>query len=151
MLAPGFYALEKSQWQRRIGPRPKAMMSVVALLRSLRHGESLPKEILVPGLERMLYQVYRLHGEGDAGRQAVRPAVNALSRALNNPQARNRLLREGPVIIFVLEYVEHGEYWRAGVRDRRTDQPLELLRLEWLFPRCEVTEVGGESVCYGRF
>ncbi len=151
MLRAGFYALEKSQLQRRIVARPKETMSVIGFLRALRHGEPLPKEVLVTGLDRMLYQVYRLHGEREAGRQAVRQAVNALGRALYNPQARNRLLRDAPVVLFALEYVEHGEHWKAGVRIRPRNEPLELFWLEQFLPHCEVTEIGGESVCYSSF
>lgn len=151
ILSPGFYTLEKGHLQRRIVARPKKTMSVIGFLRALKHGEALPKEVLVTGLDRMLYQVYRMQGEGEAGRQAVRQAVNALSRALYNPQARNRLLTESPVVLFTLEYVEHGERWKAGVRIRPKNEPLELFWLEQFLPRCEVTEMGGESVCYSQF
>ena len=151
MLASGFYAVEKSQLQRRLVARPKETMSVIGFLRALKHGGRLPKEMLVTGLDRMLYQVYRLHGEGAVGRQAVHQAVNALSRSLYNPQARNRLLIESPVVLFTLEYIEHGEHWRAGVRIRPKNEPLELFWLEQSLPRCEVTEIGGESVCYSQF
>lgn len=151
MLASGFYAMEKSQLQQRIIARPKETMSIISFLRVLRHGGWLPKEVLVTGLDRMLYQVYRLHGEGATGRQAVLKAVNALSRALYNPQARNRLFTESPVVLFTLEYIEHGERWKAGVRIRPKNEPLELFWLEQFLPRCEVTEIGSERVCYSRF
>ncbi|MBI3989516.1 MAG: hypothetical protein HY347_07850 [candidate division NC10 bacterium] len=149
--SPGFYAVEKSQVQRRIVARPKETMSVISFLRALMHGGRLPKEALVTGLDRMLYHVYRLHGEGAAGREAVQQVVNALSRSLYNPQARNRLLTESPVVLFTLEYIEHGERWKAGVRIRPRNEPLELFWLEQFLPRCEVTEMGGESVCYSQF
>lgn len=142
---------KKSQLQRRIVARPRETMSVISFLRALRYGGRLPKEALVTGLDRMLYQVYRLHGEGEAGRQAVRQAVNALSRSLYNPQARNRLLKDAPAVLLALEYIEHGEHWRAGVRIRPRNEPLELFRLEQFLPRCEVTEMGGESLCYSQF
>lgn len=151
MLVPGFYALEKNQLQRCLVARPRETMSVLGFLRALRHGQPLPKEVLVTGLDRMLYQVYRLHEEGDAGKQAVRQAVNTLSRALYSPQARNRLLTVVPVVIFVLGYVEHGEHWRAGVRIRPRNEHLELFWLEQFLPRCEVIDVNGESVCYSAF
>jgi len=151
MLAPGFYAIEKSQLQRRLVTRPRETMSVLGFLRALQHGQPLPNEVLVTGLDRMLYQVYRLHGEGEAGKQAVRQVVNTLSRALYNAQARHRLLTAGPVVIFVLEYVEHGEHWRAGVRIRPRNEHLELFWLEQFLRRCEVTDVSGESVCYSAF
>ena len=151
MLLPGFYAIERSQLQRRIVARPKETVSVIGFLRVLWSKQPLPQEMLVTGLDRMLYQVYRLHGEGEAGKGAVRQTVRMLSRALYNPQARPCLQRHAPVVLFVLEYVEHGEHWRAGVRIRPKDEPLELFWLEQLLPRCEVTDVGGESVCYSAF
>jgi len=153
MLGAGFYVIEKSQLQRRIVARPKETMSVLGFLRALKHGNPIPQEVLVTGLDRMLYQVYRLHGEGETGSEseAVRQAVKVLSRALYNPQGRQRLLKDAPVVLFALEYVEHGEHWRAGVRIRPKDEPLELFWLEQLLPRCEVTDAGGESVCYSAF
>ena len=132
MLVPGFYVLEKGQLQRHLVASPRDAMSVLAFLRVLRHNDPLLREVLVTGLDRMLYQMYRLHGEGEIGKRAVRQGVNVLSRALYNPQARQRLLIDAPVVLFVLEYVEHGERWRAGVRIRRAigDEPLELFWLD---------------------
>lgn len=150
-LAAGFYALEKSLYYRRLVARSRQTLSVLGFLRALRHGTPLPQEVLVTGLDRMLYQVYRLHGEGQGGRQAVRRAVNALGRALYNARARNRLLTNAPVVHFALEYVEHSEHWRAGVRIRPSNEPLELLGLEQFRPHCQVVEVGGESVCHSPF
>jgi len=151
MLSSGFYALEQSQLQRRIVARPKQTMSLLSFLRALKRGEPLPKEVLVMGLDRMLYQVYRLHGEGETGKQAVRQSVTTLSRALCNAQTRPRLLRDAPVVVFVLEYVEYVEHWRAGVRIRPANEPLELFWLEQFLPHCDVTDMGGESVCCSMF
>jgi len=150
-MSAGFYALEQSRLSRHLVARPKETMSLLYFLRVLQHGEPLPKEVLVTGLDRMLYQVYRLHGEGESGKQAVRQSVNALSRALYNPRARKRLLMDAPVVLFALEYIEHGEHWRSGVRIRPANEPLELFWLEQFLPRCEVTEIDGESVCFSAF
>ena len=151
MLASGFYVLEKNHLQQGIITRPKKTMSVLGFFRTLRHGQSIPHELLVTGLDRMLYQIYRLCGEGTTGKQAVRQAVDVLSRLLYNPQSRQRLLVEAPVVILSMEYLEHGEHWQAGVRIRPKNEPLALFWLEQLFPRCEVTEISGESVCYCHF
>jgi len=61
-----------------------------------------------------------LQGEGNSGKEAVKHAVNILRQALYNPRVRQRLLSDAPIIIFVLEYVEHGERWKAGVRIRKS-------------------------------
>lgn len=155
-LDAGFYALEGQVWRRLESPWKQAgfsfeTMSPVAFLRALTHGQPLPARVRIPGLERALYQVYRQHegqGEWEASRQ-VKQVVQQFGQTLY--RSRERLLRKGPVVLFVLEYLEHGVYWRAGIRHRGTDQPLELFRLEWLFPRCEVAQVDGEIVCFGRF
>lgn len=155
-LDAGFYALEWTVWRRLESPWKQAgfafeAMSAVALLRALRQGQPLPERVRVPGLDRALYQVYRLH-EGQGERTAlgeVRQVVREFGQVLY--RSREHLLRQAPVVLFVLEYVEHGVYWRAGIRHRGTGEPLELFCLEWLFPRCEVTQVDGEVVCFSRF
>jgi len=148
--------MDVSAWRRLESPWKQAgfsfeTMSAVGLVRALVHGQCLPARVRIPGLDRALYQVYRQHegqGEQEASRQ-VAQVVRLFGDHLY--RSRERLQREGPVVLFVLEYLEHGVYWRAGIRDRGTNQPQELFRLEWLFPRCEVTQVDGEIVCFGRF
>ena len=155
-LEAGFYALEISAWRRLEGPWKRTglsfeVMSPVSFLRALTQGQALPARVRIPGLDRAIYQIYRQHecqGERGASRQ-VGQVVREIGQILY--RSRERLLREGPVVLFVLEYLEHGMYWRAGIRHRGTGQPQELFRLERLFPRCEVTQVGGEIVCFGRF
>lgn len=170
-LWAGFYAMEISAWQRLEGPWKQAglsfeVLSPLAFLRALIQGNpqpppagavpvdgdgGLPARVRIPGLDRALYLVYRQHegqGEREASRQ-VAEVVQQFGQTIY--RSRERLLREGPVVLFVLEYLEHGMYWRAGIRHRGTGQPQELFRLEWLFPRCEVTQVDGEIVCFGRF
>lgn len=156
-LDAGFYALEGHAWQRLEGPWKRAglsfeVMSPVAFLRALMNqGQPLPARVRIPGLDRALYLVYRQYedqGEREASRQ-VAQAVREIGHTLY--RSRERLLRQGPVVLFMLEYLEHGMYWRAGIRHRGTGQPQKLFRLERLFPRCEVTQVDGEIVCFGRF
>lgn len=155
-LDAGFYALEGQVWRRLESPWKQAgfpfeAMSPVGFLRALIQGQPLPARVRIPGLDRALYLVYRQHegqGEREASRQ-VAQVVQQFGQTLY--RSRERLLREGPVVLFVLEYLEHGMYWRAGIRHRGTGQPQELFRLEWLFPRCDVTQVDGEIVCFGRF
>lgn len=67
-LAAGFHALEKSLYDRRLVARPRQTMSVLGFLQALRHGTPVPQEVLVTGLDRLLYQVYRLHRQGHAVR-----------------------------------------------------------------------------------
>ncbi len=155
-LDAGFYALEWQVWRRLESPWKQAgfsfeVMSPVAFLRALIQGQPLPARVRIPGLDRALYLVYRQHesqGEREASHQ-VGQVVRDLGQTLY--RSRERLLREGPAVLFVLEYLEHGIYWRAGIRHRGTGQPQELFRLEWLFPHCEVTQVDGAIVCFGRF
>jgi hypothetical protein len=155
-LWAGFYALEISAWRRLESPWKQAgfsfeTMSPMVFLRTLIQGQPLPARVRIPGLDRALYQVYRQHesqGEREASRQ-VKQVAQQFGQTLY--RSRERLLQEGPVVLFVLEYLEHGMYWRAGIRHRGTGQPQELFRLEWLFPRCDVTQVDGEIVCFGQF
>jgi len=167
-LDAGFYALEGQVWRRLESPWKQAgflfeTMSPVGFLRALIQGPlpppagavpvdgGLPVRVRIPGLDRALYPVYRQHegqGEREASRQ-VAEVVRHFGQTLY--RSRERLLREGPVVLFVLEYLEHGMYWRAGIRHRGTGQPQELFRLEWLFPHCEVTQVDGEIVCFSCF
>lgn len=155
-LDAGFYALEWQVWRRLESPWKQAgfpfeTMSAVAFLRALLQGQPLPARVRIPGLDRALYLVYRQHegqGEREASRQ-VGQVVRDFGQILY--RSRERLLREGPSVLFVLEYLEHGVYWRAGIRHRWTVQSQELFRLEQLFPRCEVTQVDGEIVCFGQF
>jgi len=155
-LRPGFYALEISAWRRLESPWKQAgfpfeTMSPVGFLRALIQGQPLPASVRIPGLDRALYQVYRQH-EGQGEREASRQVAQVVRQfGQTFYRSRERLLREGPVVLFVLEHLEHGMYWRAGIRHRGTGQPQELFRLEWLLPRCEVTQVDGEIVCFGRF
>ena len=151
MLQNGFYVLERKQLRKHAFPRPKARMSAMNFFRALRRSEPLPDKILIEGLDRMTYQIYRLHGEGEEGKEAVDRAITFLGRALY--RERSRLLRQTHIVMFAMEYVEHGERWRAGVRIRKAigDEPMELFWLERLLPYCEVTEIEGERVCYSRF
>lgn len=155
-LDAGFYALEWEAWRRLESPWKQAgfpfeTMSAVALLRAVLQGQPLPPRVRVPGLDRALYQVYRQHeGQGErAARKEVEQVVREFGGMLY--RAREHLMRQGPVVLFVLEYVEHGEHWQAGIRHRGTGEPLVLFRLERLFPRCEVSQVDGEVVCYSTF
>jgi len=155
-LEAGFYALEISAWRRLEGPWKREgfsfeVMSPVAFLRALTQGRPLPASVRISGLDRALYQIYHQH-EGRGEREASRQ-VSQVAREIGQIlyRSRERLLREGPVVLFVLEYLEHGVYWRAGIRYRGTGQPHELFLLERLFPHCEVTQVDGEIVCFGRF
>lgn len=155
-LGAGFYALEVSTWRRLESPWKRAgfsfeVMSPIGFARALVCRQRLPARVRIPGLDRALYEVYRQH-EGRGAQEAVRQ-VKAVAQHFGQTMYRHRdwLLREGPVVLFVLEYLEHGQYWQAGIRYRGTDQAEELFRLEWLFPRCEVTQVDGEIVCFGRF
>lgn len=155
-LDAGFYALDGQVWRRLESPWKQAgfsfeTMSPMGFLRALIQDQPLPAHVRIPGLDRALYLVYRQHegqGEREASRQ-VAQVVQQFGQTLY--RSRERLLREGPAVLFVLEYLEHGMYWRAGIHHRGMGQPQELFRLEWLFPRCEVTQVDGEIVCFGRF
>lgn len=151
MLKPGFYAVEKAQLQRICASFDIEIMSLLRFLRTLKSNQPLPQKVLVKGMDRMLYKVYQLHGEGGKGTEAVRKVVRVLSRSLYNAQTRPRLLQKAPVVIFVLEYVEHGKHWWAGIRHRQTNQPLELFRLEDFFPHEPSLEQIGEIVCYSHF
>lgn len=155
-VGPGFYALDWPAWRRLEGPWKQAgfpfeTMSTVALLRAVPQGQPLPPRIRVPGLDRFLYQVYRQYeGQGErAALEQVREVVREFNKILY--RAREHLMRQGPVVLFVLEYVEHGVYWQAGIRHRGTGEPVVLFRLEQLFPRCEVSQVDGEIVCFSTF
>lgn len=155
-LDAGFYALDWEAWRRLESPWKQAgfafeTMSAVAVLRALIQGQRLPSRVRVPRLDRALYQVYRLHeGQGErAASEQVRQVVRGFGQTLY--RHREQLLRQGPVVLFVLEHLRHGVYWQAGILDRRTGEPRELFRLEWLFPRCEVTQVDGEVVCFSTF
>jgi hypothetical protein len=156
-LWSGFYALDWEAWWRLEGPWKQAglsseTMSAVAFLRALIRSQPIPSRVRIPGLDRALYALYRQYeaedGEREASRQIER-VVRSLGQTLY--RYREHLLRERPAVLFVLEYVEHGVYWRAGIRHRGTGQPQELFRLEWLFPHCEVTQVDSEMVCFSPF
>ncbi len=155
-LRAGFYAMEIAAWRRLEDPwkhegRRFETVSPLGFLRALTHREPIPAYVRIPGLDRALYQVYRQHetlGADEASRQVER-AVRWMGKVLYN--SRDVLLRQGPVVLFVLEYLEQGIYWKAGIRHRWDHQPRELFRLEWLFPRCEVTQVDGEIVCSSSF
>lgn len=152
MLSSGFYALEIKQLQRRhIIERPSKTVSVLEFMRMLKHSNSLPKKVLVVGLDRMLYLTFRMYQEGEKGKQAVKQTIKVLSHTLNKAQVRKRLLKERPTVFFALEYIEHARRWQAGVRIRPKDEPLELFQLENFFRRCEVEEIGTEIICYSRF
>ena len=153
---PGFYAMEIAAWRRLESPWKLAgfafeTMSMIALLRALMRSEPLPPRIRIPRLDRMLYQLYRLHEE-KGEREALRQ-VDRVVRQFGSVLYRHRghLMREGPLVLFTLEYLEHGTYWQAGIRHRGTGEAIELFRLERLFPRCEVSQVDGEVVCFSTF
>jgi len=110
-------------------------MSIVAFLRAVQREESLPDQVCVLGLERLL------HHADDSRR-----AAGAIRQALYNPQAKRHLRRQSPIVILPLEYLELSTYWKAGIRRRGT--PHEVFRAEWVFPRADIETVGKADVCY---
>lgn len=133
-LRPGYYILEKRQLGQAV-PRPAKTMSIIAFVRAVRNQESLPQEICVLGLERLLHYA-----------EDSREAANAIRQALYNPQAKRHLRRQGPVVVLPLEYLELSTYWKAGIRQR--GEPNEVFHVEWVFPRAEIGTVGKADVCY---
>ena len=110
-------------------------MSIIAFLRAVREKESLPDNVCVLGLERLLYHA-------DDSRRAAR----VIQQALYNPQATRHLRRQSPVVILPLEYLELSTYWKAGIRQRGTCH--EVFHVEWVFPRADIEMVGKADVCY---
>ena len=149
VLLHGIYVFEWRVLRKRVIQRPAAQMSMLAFLRAVKRRESLPREVLVAGLDRLLYQVYWLHGEQETGRKAVRKVVKVFGNALY--RGRDHLMRQAPVVLLPLEYVELGDYWKAGVRIRPKEEPLELFRLEWLLRRREIKDIEAEPTCYSSF
>jgi len=141
-LRPGYYLLEKGQLGDAV-PRPRETMSIIAFLRAVRREESLPAEICVLGLERLLHHVVRFRSPqaGDS-----RQAAGVIRQALYNPQAKRHLRRQSPVVILPLEYLELSTHWKAGIRQRGT--PYEVFHVEWVFPRADIESVRGVDVCY---
>lgn len=133
-LRPGYYLLEKRQLGQAI-PRPSKTMSIIAFLRAVRRGESLPDQVCVLGLERLLHHA-------DDPRRAAR----VIQQALYNPRAKRHLRRQGPVVILPLEYLELSTYWKAGIRQRRARH--EVFHVEWVLPRADIETVGKADVCY---
>lgn len=151
-LTYGLYAFEKRILNELA--QPKEHRSILAFLRALRRREPLADEVLVTGLDRMLYQVFWLNGgEAEDKAEKALKVVEGVVKMFGSELYRHRadLARRASVVLFPLEYVEHSTYWKAGIRYRPTGEPLELFRLEWFFPRCEVMEIAGEPACYSMF
>lgn len=110
-------------------------MSIIAFLRAVRGEESLPAQVCVLGLERLLYRA-------DDARRAAR----VIQQALYNPQAKHHLRRQSPVVILPLEYLELSTYWKAGVLQGGI--PYKVFHVEWVFPRADIETIGKADVCY---
>jgi len=110
-------------------------MSIIAFLRAVRGEESLPAQVCVLGLERLL------HHADDARR-----AARVIQQALYNPRVKRHLRRQSPVVILPLEYLELSTYWKAGIQQRGT--LCEVFHVEWVFPRADIETVGKADVCY---
>jgi len=133
-LAPGFYLLEKSQLGKTVA-RPRQTMSIIAFLRAVRRKEPLPQEVCVVGLERLLHHA-----------RDRREGARIISQALIGPQAGPHLRKQAPVVILPLEYLELGEHWKAGVRQRSEVE--EIFAVAWVFPRVDMRSVDGADVCF---
>lgn len=133
-LAPGFYLLEKSQLGKAIA-RPQKTLSIIAFLRAVRRKEPLPQEVCVVGLERLLYHA-----------SDRRAAARIVSQALIGPQAGPYLRKCAPVVVLPLEYLELGEHWKAGLRQRGEVE--EVFAVAWIFPRVDIRSIEGADVCF---
>jgi len=134
-LIPGFYVVEKKE-VGKVVPRPTDTLSIVAFLHAARLKKDLPREVLVTGLDRLLYRA-----------SDPRKAALTLSQMLNSPPIKSHLNRQAPVVIVSVEYLELGDKWKAGVRDAVTGKQGEFV-VEWVLPRLDLKTVGGVDVPY---